>query len=107
MVVLGAAAASNSTFAGWSGSGCSGTGTCPVTLNADKSVTATFNLLPPPANDNFADRFVLPGASASANGTTVAAPGAVSRPRGQRGWTLRLVDVDRSLDGHCDDPHPG
>ncbi len=29
-------------FAGWSGGGCSGTGTCTVPLNADASVTATF-----------------------------------------------------------------
>jgi hypothetical protein len=30
-------------FAGWSGGGCSGTGPCSVTVNADTSVTATFN----------------------------------------------------------------
>ena len=42
-VILTAAAASGSTFGGWSGSGCSGTGTCTVTMNAAKSVAATFN----------------------------------------------------------------
>lgn len=31
-----------STFAGWSGGGCSGSGTCQVTIHADTSVTATF-----------------------------------------------------------------
>jgi hypothetical protein len=31
----------NSVFAGWSGE-CTGTGTCPVTMNAAKAVTATF-----------------------------------------------------------------
>jgi hypothetical protein len=31
-----------STFLGWSGGGCSGTGPCQVTLNADTAVTATF-----------------------------------------------------------------
>jgi hypothetical protein len=31
-----------STFAGWSGGGCSGTGTCIITLNNDTAVTATF-----------------------------------------------------------------
>ena len=30
------------TFTGWSGSGCSGAGTCEVTMSAAKSVTATF-----------------------------------------------------------------
>jgi len=42
-VTLTAAAASGSTFAGWSGGGCSGTGNCVVTMNANQSVTATFN----------------------------------------------------------------
>jgi len=42
---LTAAAASGSTFAGWSGA-CGGTGTCAVTLNAGTTVTATFNTAP-------------------------------------------------------------
>src|SRR5207247_10788895 len=33
-----------STFAGWSGGGCSGTGTCAVTMSAATTVTATFNV---------------------------------------------------------------
>jgi hypothetical protein len=41
-VTLTAKAGTTSTFAGWAGGGCSGTGTCHVTLNADTSVTATF-----------------------------------------------------------------
>ncbi|HKD94000.1 MAG TPA: PASTA domain-containing protein [Gaiellaceae bacterium] len=46
-VTLTAAAAAGSTFAGWSGGGCSGTSTCKVTLSADTGVTATFNTTPP------------------------------------------------------------
>lgn len=42
-VVLTAQAASGSTFAGWSGT-CSGIGSCAITMNANKSATATFNL---------------------------------------------------------------
>jgi hypothetical protein len=43
VVTLTAAAASNSTFSGWSGGGCSGTGTCTTTMDsAVKTVTATF-----------------------------------------------------------------
>ena len=34
--------ASGTGFTGWSGGGCSGTGTCVVTLNANTTVTATF-----------------------------------------------------------------
>jgi hypothetical protein len=41
-VILTATASSGSTFTGWSGA-CSGTGTCSVTMNSDKTVTATFN----------------------------------------------------------------
>ena len=46
VVTLTAAAATGSSFAGWSGA-CTGTGTCTVTMNAAKSVTATFNLTLP------------------------------------------------------------
>ncbi|RPI28606.1 MAG: hypothetical protein EHM61_04525 [Acidobacteria bacterium] len=41
-VTLTAAAGTGSTFAGWSGA-CSGTGSCTVTMDADRAVTATFN----------------------------------------------------------------
>jgi uncharacterized repeat protein (TIGR02543 family) len=41
-VTLSAAPAAGFTFAGWGGV-CSGTGTCAVTLDAAKSVSATFN----------------------------------------------------------------
>ncbi len=41
-VTLTATPNDDSTFTGWSGSGCSGTGTCNVTMDAAKSVTATF-----------------------------------------------------------------
>ncbi|MDH5784448.1 MAG: hypothetical protein OEZ16_02435 [Chromatiales bacterium] len=34
----------NSSFTGWSGGGCTGTGPCDVTLTADTTVTATFGI---------------------------------------------------------------
>jgi hypothetical protein len=46
-VTLTAIPASGSSFAGWSGAGCSGSGTCTVAMNSDQSVTATFELIPP------------------------------------------------------------
>jgi len=45
-VTLTAAPDTNSTFDGWSGGGCSGTGTCTGTLDAATTVTATFDLKP-------------------------------------------------------------
>ena len=47
-VTLTAAADSGSSFTGWAGGGCSGTGNCVVTLNADTTVTASFETNPPP-----------------------------------------------------------
>jgi hypothetical protein len=42
LVTLTATPAEGFSFAGWSGSGCSGTGTCKVTMTEAKSVTAEF-----------------------------------------------------------------
>ncbi len=42
VVTLTATPGSGSAFAGWSGGGCSGTGTCQVTLNSDTTVNAAF-----------------------------------------------------------------
>jgi len=41
-VTLTATAAAGSRFAGWSGAGCTGTGTCTVAPTGDTAVTATF-----------------------------------------------------------------
>jgi hypothetical protein len=44
VVTLTASPGSNTNFSGWSGGGCSGTGTCVVTLDSAKDVIATFAL---------------------------------------------------------------
>jgi uncharacterized delta-60 repeat protein len=44
-VTLTATPAVHSVFAGWSGGGCSGTGTCRVQMSSDQAVTATFSLV--------------------------------------------------------------
>ena len=47
VVALTATPGAGYQFSGWSGA-CTGTGACGVTMNAAKSVTATFTLAPPP-----------------------------------------------------------
>lgn len=42
-VTLSATPDGYSTFAGWSGGGCAGTGACEVTIGTETTVTATFN----------------------------------------------------------------
>ncbi|MEP7324947.1 MAG: hypothetical protein ABI836_03275 [Gemmatimonadota bacterium] len=48
-VTLTATQTDPSIFAGWSGSGCSGTGPCPVTMTQNRAVTAPFSLPIPTA----------------------------------------------------------
>jgi Tol biopolymer transport system component len=51
-VTLTATPGAGSEFVGWSGGGCSSTGTCQLTLSADTSVTAQFAHQPPPVAPN-------------------------------------------------------
>ena len=46
-VTLSATADGGSSFAGWSGAGCSGTGQCVVPMSAAANVTATFDVVTP------------------------------------------------------------
>jgi hypothetical protein len=47
-VTFSAAAVAGSTFTGWSGGGCTGTGGCTATIAANTTVTATFDTAAPP-----------------------------------------------------------
>ncbi len=44
-VTLSAQTDAGSTFEGWNGAGCSGTGTCQVTMSQAQTVTAAFELI--------------------------------------------------------------
>lgn len=48
-VTLAASPVSGSYFVGWSGEGCSGTGTCTVSMTQERNVNARFDLIPPPS----------------------------------------------------------
>jgi Divergent InlB B-repeat domain len=50
-IKLTAVPASGSTFAGWTGGGCAGTGACTVTIAANTTVTATFDEAGPPLEE--------------------------------------------------------
>jgi hypothetical protein len=62
-VTLAATAAAGSSFGGWSGDGCTGTGPCIVTLEAETAVTATFGAIQLPADDPPAADGTAPPAS--------------------------------------------
>lgn len=58
VVTLTATPDQGSKFDGWSGGGCSGTGTCQLTLGSDATVTATFSTTegtPPPPDTGACD----------------------------------------------------
>jgi hypothetical protein len=65
-LTLNATPGPGSVFSGWSGGGCSGTGTCRVTLNADSTVSAGFEPAPPQS-------FALPTHSVTAAGVSAGA----------------------------------
>ncbi|MGO9972231.1 MAG: choice-of-anchor Q domain-containing protein [Solirubrobacteraceae bacterium] len=47
LVTVTSTPAFGSAFSGWSGGGCTGTGSCAVTLSSDQTVTATFTVTAP------------------------------------------------------------
>ena len=88
-LTLAATPAAGSTFAGWSGAGCSGTATCKVTLEANTNVTATFTANPaPPAEERCVVPVLAGRTPAQARSALTAAHctlGTVTKPRRKKG----------------------
>jgi subtilisin family serine protease len=78
LVTLTATPASGSAFAGWSGGGCSGTGTCVVTMNAATTVTANFGV--PPVNHTLSVTAAGPGSGSVTSSPAVINCGVASSP---------------------------
>jgi Domain of unknown function (DUF4214)/Divergent InlB B-repeat domain/Bacterial TSP3 repeat len=111
-VTLTAAPANGSIFVGWSGSGCSGTGGCTLSMSQPRSVTASFNLDPA---DNDGDGIpngveIQLGTNPNAKDNDIFSPGAGSArlfamqlyrdflgregdPAGIQGWTDAVANA--------------
>ncbi len=75
-VTLTAAPAADSTFTGWSGSGCSGTSTCTVVMSEARAVTAQFTKLP---SNVFPTPKLKAGGSALSSSVRVPGPGTLTQ----------------------------
>ncbi len=84
-VTLTASPTTGSSFAGWSGSGCSGSSTCTVVMSEARAVTAEFTAAPPPPppppkpSNVFPTPKVKAGASALASRVHVPGPGTITQ----------------------------
>jgi hypothetical protein len=97
-ITLSAVAGAWSVFAGWSGGGCDGTGTCALTVTADVSVTAAFAL---------AEHSIVVVKDGNGNGTVVSDPTGIAcgddcEAEFTAGSTVTLTatpDADSEFDG--------
>jgi len=98
-VTLTAAAAAGSTFTGWTGAGCAGTGTCQVTMDSAKNVTAAFALTGPPdikvsnvlLMENFDAGIPVSWTNADTWATDEQCPGALASP-----FSVHWIKADSS-----------
>lgn len=91
MVTLDAQPGAGSTFAGWSGGGCSGTAICQVALAADSTVSARFTKTALPAGGG--ERSPPPVGTPPSQATPLPAGlkiGSVSRAAGNRGLAVTV-----------------
>jgi DNA-binding beta-propeller fold protein YncE len=87
VVTLSADPTPGSTFAGWSGAGCSGTGECTVRMDEAKSVSAKFGALPLSLEDSAATQLT-------------AEPVSAGRQRARHHWVRHRHKRHRRLHRH-------
>ena len=88
VLTLTAAAGTGSTFQGWSGGGCTGTGSCQVTMNSATSVTATFT----PSNLPATTTTLTASPSTSSYGQTVTLTATVTATSGTPTGTVTFYN---------------
>jgi hypothetical protein len=98
MVTLSASPSAGSNFTGWSGGGCSGTGTCQVTLSSATSVTASFA-------DVLAPQTTITGGPAEGSTTNDSTP-TFTFSSSEAGSTFECR-VDSEPFAACSSPGPG
>ncbi len=79
-----------SSFAGWSGSGCSGTSTCTVTMSAARTVNAKFTTLP---SNRFTVRSVKVGVNALTSTVVIPGPGKLTQRVTRKSKTGAVLTV--------------
>jgi hypothetical protein len=108
LVTLTAAAESGSVFAGWSGEGCAGTGTCALTMAGARAVTATFEIAPPGgaslytvAPCRLVDTRSVSAPSLAASGTrTLVVSGACGVPADAKALAVNVTVTNPAVQGH-------
>jgi len=87
-ITLSASPSSGSTFTGWSGGGCSGTGNCTVTVNSNISVVANFNTSQiPPMSGNTVTAVSCSLSDVQSAVNAVSEGGTVLIPNGTCAWS--------------------
>lgn len=103
-VTLTATAAGGSTFVGWSGA-CSGAGSCTLTMDSSKAVTATFDTSSPPPSGRGSvtsitqvNQFATGYSGGTASGTPLTIPSTDPAGIGYNAQTGRLFISDSEID---------
>jgi len=97
-VTLTASVNTDSFFTGWSGGGCSGAGSCTVTMDSDKTVTATFSKYITVTSPNGGENLPA-GVAKTINWTYTGNPGTYVKIELYKGGTLSSTIITSTFVG--------